>query len=90
MKAGTATSCVPLSWMLRQLVDRVTSGVAMVFLDACRENAADRVFKARGGAAAGTVVAGLRDPSSDSVSSERKGRQVGRGSVVTVLPVQWV
>ncbi len=40
-----------LNWMLKLLNERVTSGLAFVFLDACRDNEADQTFKmrARGG-----------------------------------------
>jgi hypothetical protein len=40
---------VSLNWMIKRLVERVPSGVAIFALDACRENAEDSTFKSRGG-----------------------------------------
>ena len=51
--ADTEDTCVSLNWMIKRLVERVPSGVALIALDACRENDADSTFKSKGGPGVG-------------------------------------
>jgi hypothetical protein len=43
----TKYTCVDVDWMVRRLVERVSSGQVFILLDACRYNAMDDTFKSR-------------------------------------------
>ena len=51
-----------LNWMIKRLVERVPSGVLLLVLDACRDNAADSTFKGGAGGGAGAASGGLSAP----------------------------